>query len=162
MSSSVQSPPVKGAPTQSSSVNAAELPRYKHYIDGAFVAPGSGQYLETESPYTGKAWAWIARGTKQDAAAAVEAADRAFESGEWPQLTPSERGRRLWKLGDLVIANASRLAEIEQRDNGKLATEVVAQIKYMGDYFKYYAGLADKVHSSVIPTDKKGVFAYTR
>jgi aldehyde dehydrogenase (NAD+) len=68
----------------------------------------------------------------------------------------------LWKLGDLVIANASRLAEIEQRDNGKLATEVAAQVKYMGDYFKYYAGLADKVQSSVIPTDKKGVFAYTR
>jgi len=32
----------------------------------------------------------------------------------------------------------------------------------MGDYFRYYAGLADKVQSDVIPTDKKGVFAYTR
>ena len=159
MSSSVQSPPAKATPVPSSTV---ELPRYKHYIDGAFVAPASNQYLETESPFSGKAWALIARGTQHDAAAAVEAADRAFNFGEWPQLTPSERGRRLWKLGDLVIANAPRLAEIEQRDNGKLATEVVAQVKYVGDYFKYYAGLADKVQSSVIPTDKKGVFAYTR
>jgi aldehyde dehydrogenase (NAD+) len=68
----------------------------------------------------------------------------------------------LWRLGDLVVAHAPRLAEIEQRDNGKLAVEVVAQVRYMGDYFRYYAGLADKVQSAVIPTDKKGVFAYTR
>ena len=32
----------------------------------------------------------------------------------------------------------------------------------MGDYFKYYAGLADKIQGAVIPTDKKGVFAYTK
>ena len=159
MSSSVQSPPAKSV---SAAPVSAELPRYQHYINGAFVAPTSNQYLETESPYSGKAWALIARGNQQDANAAVEAADRAFNFGEWPELTPSERGRRLWKLGDLVIANATRLAEIEQRDNGKLATEVVAQVKYVGDYFKYYAGLADKVQSAVIPTDKKGVFAYTR
>src|SRR5678815_4143677 len=68
----------------------------------------------------------------------------------------------LWRLGDLVVAHAPRLAEIEQRDNGKLAAEVVTQVRYMGDYFRYYAGLADKVQSAVIPTDKKGVFAYTR
>src|SRR5581483_5855229 len=60
------------------------------------------------------------------------------------------------------VANAAQLADIEQRHNGKLATEVTAQVRYVGDYFKYYAGLADKVQSAVIPTDKKGVFAYTK
>jgi len=92
----------------------------------------------------------------------VDAASRAFESGPWPGLSATERGHLLWKLGELVQQNAAALAEIEQRDNGKLATEVVAQVRYMGDYFKYYAGLADKVQSAVIPTDKKGVFSYTR
>ncbi|MDO9357310.1 MAG: aldehyde dehydrogenase family protein, partial [Solirubrobacteraceae bacterium] len=86
----------------------------------------------------------------------------AFEHGAWPALTASERGRMLWRLADLITANAPRLAEIERRDNGKLATEVVSQVKYMADYFRYYAGQADKVESKVIPTDKKGVFAYTR
>ena len=95
MSSSVQSPPHKSVPV----ARSAELPRYQHYIDGASVAPHSNQYMETESPYSGIAWALIARGTEQDAAAAVEAADRAFNEGEWPALTPSERGRRLWKFG---------------------------------------------------------------
>jgi acyl-CoA reductase-like NAD-dependent aldehyde dehydrogenase len=136
--------------------------RYDHYIDGASVPPASGEYLPTENPFSGKVWAEIARGNAADARAAAEAAQRAFTSGPWPELSPSERGRLLWRLGDLVIANAPRLAEIEQRDNGKLAGEVVGQVKYMGDYFRYYAGLADKIESAVLPTDKKGVFAFTR
>jgi aldehyde dehydrogenase (NAD+) len=139
-----------------------DLPRYAHYIDAAAVPPASGEYLPTDDPYSGRTWALVARGNAADAEAAVLAADRAFTQGAWPALTPSERGRLLWRLADLVTANAPRLAEIEQRDNGKLAAEVVAQVRYMGDYFRYYAGLADKVQSSVIPTDKKGVFAYTR
>jgi aldehyde dehydrogenase (NAD+) len=139
-----------------------ELPRYGHYIAGHAVAPASGEYLPTDDPFTGQTWAHVARGNAADAHAAVQAARGAFEAGAWPALTPSERGRMLWKLGDLIVANAERLARIEQRDNGKLATEVVAQVRYMADYFRYYAGLADKVQSDVIPTDKKGVFAYTR
>jgi acyl-CoA reductase-like NAD-dependent aldehyde dehydrogenase len=142
--------------------NSKSLPRYDHYIDGASVPPASGDYLPTDNPWTGETWAQVARGNAADAVRAVEAAQRAFESGAWPSLTPSERGRLLWKLGDLVVEHAPRLAEIEQRDNGKLITEVVAQVRYMGDYFRYYAGLADKVHSDVLPTDKKGVFAYTK
>ncbi len=138
------------------------LPQYEHYINGAAVAPASGAYIDTEDPFSGAVWATVARGNAVDARAAVAAADRAFNEGAWPTLTPSERGRLLWKLGDLVIANADRLAAIEQRDNGKLATEVVAQVRYVGDYFRYYAGLADKVQGAVIPTDKKGVFAYTK
>src|SRR5947207_4880608 len=68
----------------------------------------------------------------------------------------------LWRLGDVIAAHAERLAEIERRDNGKLATEVIAQVRYMADYFRYYAGLADKIESAVLPTDKKRVFAYTK
>jgi aldehyde dehydrogenase (NAD+) len=139
-----------------------ELPRYDHYIDGRTVAPASGAWLPTDDPYSGATWAEVARGNAADADAAVQAARRAFETGAWPALTASERGRLLWKLGDLVLANAERLATVEQRDNGKLASEVVAQVRYMADYFRYYAGLADKVQSDVIPTDKKGVFAYTK
>jgi acyl-CoA reductase-like NAD-dependent aldehyde dehydrogenase len=140
----------------------ASLPRFGHYIDGAVVEPVAGAYLPTDNPYTGATWATIARGTAADVEAAVTAADRAFNDGAWPAITPSERGRLLWRLGELVQANAEKLALVEQRDNGKLMAEVIAQVRYMGDYFKYYAGLADKIESHVIPTDKQGVFAYTR
>jgi aldehyde dehydrogenase (NAD+) len=139
-----------------------DMVRYEHFINGRSVPPASGRYLTTEDPFTGQSWAEVARGDAIDAASAVEAAVVAFESGPWPAMTASARGRLLWALGDLISANAQRLAQIEQRDNGKLIAEVVAQVKYMGDYFKYYAGLADKLQSSVIPTDKPGVFAYTK
>ncbi|HEY5754313.1 MAG TPA: aldehyde dehydrogenase, partial [Steroidobacter sp.] len=116
----------------------------------------------SENPYTGDAWALVARGNTIDVDAAVIAARRAFEEGPWGRLTASQRGALLRRLADLIIAHAPRLAEIEQRDNGKLIAEVITQVKYMGEYFHYYAGLADKVESHVIPTDKMGVFAYTR
>lgn len=138
------------------------LPKYENYIDGAVVPPSSQQYFPTDNPFSGQPWALIARGNQADVDAAVAAADRAFNSGAWPALSATQRGHMLWRLGDLIIANAERLAEIERRDNGKLATEVTAQVRYMGDYFKYYAGLADKVQSAVIPTDKKGVLTYTK
>ena len=138
------------------------LPRYENYIDGRSVAPVGGRYLPTEDPYTGKIWASIPRSAAQDVDNAVLAADRALASGVWPNLTPSERGRMLWRFGDVVAAHAERLAKVERRDNGKLASEVMAQVRYMADYFHYYAGLADKIESAVLPTDKKGVFAYTK
>src|SRR4051794_13357781 len=133
--------------------------RYEHFIDGRRHPPASGAYFASEDPFTGEAWAEVARGSATDVDAAVAAATRALTEGEWARWSPSERGRVLWKLGDCILANADRLAEVERRDNGKLGSEVVAQVQYMGDYFKYYAGLADKVESAVIPTDKRGVFA---
>ncbi|BAL27352.1 aldehyde dehydrogenase [Azoarcus sp. KH32C] len=138
------------------------LPKYGQFINGAEVPPASGEYFPTENPYSGEAWALIGRGGKADADAAVAAAHAAFEEGVWASLSASERGKLMRKLADLIVANAEHLAEIERRDNGKLAAEVVAQVKYMGDYFHYYAGLADKIESHVIPTDKKGVFCYTK
>lgn len=137
------------------------LPHYDHFINGAGAPPASGDYFDTDNPYTGQAWARIARGNAADVAAAVAAARAAFE-GPWGGLTATHRGQLLRRLADLVIEHAPRLAEIEQRDNGKLSSEVVAQVRYMGEYFHYYAGLADKVESKVIPTDKAGVFTFTR
>ncbi len=148
--------------TESEVPTIDHLPKYGNYIDGVVVPPGSNAYLTTENPYSGEPWALIGRGAREDVDAAAAAADRALTEGEWPLLTPTQRGHLLWRLGDLVIANAERLAAIEQRDNGKLSSEVNAQVRYMGEYFKYYAGLADKVQGSVIPTDKKGVFSYTK
>jgi len=137
------------------------LRAFGHYIDGRSVAPASGGYLPTENPYTGQAWARIARGNARDVDLAVAAARKAFEGGPWAAMSASERGRLLWRAGEHVAANAEHLAQTECRDNGKIYAEVIAQVRYMGDYFKYYAGLADKIESAVIPIDKKGVFSYT-
>jgi aldehyde dehydrogenase (NAD+) len=137
------------------------LPAYGHYIAGAEVPPASGAYFPTEDPYTCKPWARIARGNADDVNRAVAAA-RAALDGPWSQLTATQRGALMRRLADLVAQNAERLGETERRDNGKLAVEVTPQVRYLAEYLHYYAGLADKVQSEVIPSDKKGVFAYTR
>lgn len=144
-----------------SSASSSELPKYPLYIDGKRVAPLSGEYFDTANPFDGQPWARIARAQAADVDLAVQAAHRAGQ-GPWSQLSATERGRLMRKLADLIVRAAPRLAETEMKDNGKLATEVVGQVKYLSDYFHYYAGLADKVESAVIPTDKKGVFAYTK
>ena len=135
------------------------LRRYGPYIEGAERAPAGGKYFDSQDPFSGRTWALVANCGPRDVDAAVSAAKRAF--GAWSELRPSQRGRVLRKFADSILANADRLAEIERRDNGKLAAEVDAQVRYLAEYFHYYAGLADKVQSAVIPTDKDGVFAYT-
>ena len=106
------------------------LARYELYIDGASVAPDGGEYLASQDPFTGKDWAMIARGSAVDVDRAVRAARRAFESAAWSALSASRRGALLRRLADLIGENAPRLAEIERRDNGKLAAEVVTQVNY--------------------------------
>jgi aldehyde dehydrogenase (NAD+) len=77
-------------------------------------------------------------------------------------MTATERGRRLYRLGDLIARDAKRLAEIEVRDNGKLFAEMNGQLNYIPQWFYYYGGLADKIEGSVMPLDKKGYFNFTR
>lgn len=138
------------------------MKRYGHYINGTEVAPRSGAYLASENPYSGEAWAEVARGDGDDVKAAVGAANAAFTNGAWSRISASRRGAMLRDVADLIAEEAPRLAQIEQRDNGKLAAEVNAQVRYVSDYFHYYAGLADKVQGEVIPNDKPGSFTYTR
>src|SRR6266513_1249098 len=91
-----------------------QLRSYQHYIDGASVPPASGAYLPTEDPYTGAAWARIARGNREDAAAAVQAADAAFQ-GPWSRLSATECGHLLWKLGELIQAYAEQFSRAGYR-----------------------------------------------
>jgi len=133
--------------------------RYGYHAGGEERQPASGAYFPTQDPWTGEDWAEVARCGTTEVDEAVSAAKAALP--EWSGLRPSRRGQLLRRFADAIAANADRLAEIERRDNGKLAAEVVAQVRYVSDYFHYYAGLADKVESRVLPTDKVGVFAYT-
>lgn len=137
------------------------MQRYQHYINGAWCDPVNGAWFETCNPYSGEVWAEIAKGDAADADAAVAAAKAAFEGG-WGESKPSYRGRLLMRLAELAEREAPRLAEIEVRDNGKLLAEMAGQTKYLAEWYRYFGGLADKVEGAVIPTDKPGIFNFTR
>ncbi|MGP2492140.1 aldehyde dehydrogenase [Mesorhizobium sp. PUT5] len=118
--------------------------------------------FETYDPFTGQSWALIPRDGKAEVDAAVAAARAAFRSREWGGITPSARGRLLARVAELIAENAERIAAIETRDNGKLITEMTAQLRYIPEWFRYFGGLADKVEGAVLPIDKAGMFAFTR
>ena len=135
---------------------------YNHYINGAWVEPANGEYFDTENPYTGEVWAKIAQGTAEDADRAVKAAKAAFESGVWADMRPTQRGKLLVRLAEIIEREAERLGELEVRDNGKLIAEMSAQTKYLAEWYRYYGGLADKVEGAVLPADRPGIFNFTR
>ncbi|MHA6644926.1 aldehyde dehydrogenase [Mesorhizobium sp. A623] len=123
-----------------------------NFIDGRFDEPSVT--FESLDPSTGTAWATMPAATEADVDRAVEAAHRALRSGPWATMTATARGKLLVRLGDFVVANAPRLAELETRDTGKIIRETRAQIAYVGDYYRYYGGLADKHEGSHVPIDK--------
>ena len=125
---------------------------FRNFIDGRFDEPSAT--FESLDPSTGAAWATMPAATEADVDRAVEAAHRALRSGPWATMTATARGKLLVRLGDLVVANAQRLAELETRDTGKIIRETRAQIAYVGDYYRYYGGLADKHEGSHVPIDK--------
>jgi aldehyde dehydrogenase (NAD+) len=130
-------------------------------IAGDWCDADSGETFESFNPFTGKPWARVPRGGPGDVDRAVTAARKAFEDPGWRGLNATQRGALLHRLGDLVAERADQLAELETRDNGKLINEMSAQLHYMPEWFRYFAGLADKVEGRVIPIDRPGMFNYT-
>lgn len=137
------------------------LPHFPLYIDGQHTEGASGQTLSTVNPATGKPWATFACADKSDIERAVQSARRALNSPEWRDMTASKRGALLYRLADLVAANANRLGELETTDSGKLAAETQAQSGYVADYYRYFAGLADKIEGATLPIDKPDMHVFT-
>jgi (Z)-2-((N-methylformamido)methylene)-5-hydroxybutyrolactone dehydrogenase len=133
---------------------------YVLWIGGRWQEPASGQYFDTDNPYTGQVWARIARGGTGDVESAVESARHAQST--WSALKPNERARALVRAADLIEKHAEHLATLEVRDNGKLFSEMLPQVRLAADWFRYYGGLADKIEGTVIPTGKPNMFTFTR
>jgi phenylacetaldehyde dehydrogenase len=153
------------APVQlQSSVNEFLSKPRPMLIGGKWVNSASGKTFETYNPATGEVLARVAEGDREDIDRAVKAARKAFEAGPWPEMSPSERGRLLWKLSDLVAQHRQELAELETLDNGKpVFFSSIADVPSTVDTFRYFAGWATKVEGNTIPISMPGAkyLAYT-
>src|ERR1700722_6291495 len=89
------------------------------FINGQWSDAASGRTFETPNPATGEVLARVAEGDAEDINRAVRAARRAFEEGPWGRMTASERGRIIWRIGDLILEHVDELAQLESLDNGK-------------------------------------------
>ncbi len=139
-----------------------KLKQYELFIDGAYVEPSDGVYLDSVNPTTGEVWYTVARASAQDVDRAVSAARRACENERWRYMPPAERGRLMRRIADGLAEAGPRLAEIETRDNGKLIREMRAQLSQLPSFWEYFAGWTDKLDSSVIPPANASTLNYMR
>jgi len=124
----------------------------KMLINGKWVNAASGKTFPTYNPATGEVLAQVAEGDRADIDAAVQAARRAFDSGPWSHMTPSDRGKLIWKLADLLEQHLEEFATIETLDNGKpLSVARAADVPLAVDMFRYMAGWATKLEGTTIP-----------
>ena len=129
----------------------------KILINGKSVEAASGKTFPTYNPATGEVLSLVAEGDREDIDRAVKAARAAFETGPWSKITPSERGRMIWKLGDLIEKHLEEFAQLESLDNGKPSDVArVADVPLAADLFRYMAGWATKIEGNTIPISAGG------
>ncbi len=139
----------------------ADLASYQMLIDGEWVDAQDGVLFDSINPSTGETWAQVPEASEADVDKAVRAAHKAFSEGEWAKATPTERGRYLRKLAELLADKSEELGKTETVDTGKLMKETRWQAKYISEFFYYYAGLADKIHGDTMPIDKPDLCVFT-
>src|ERR1700732_4948873 len=132
-------------------------------IDGKLVEAASGKTFPVYNPATGAILMQVAEADSADVDRAVKAARKAFDEGPWSRISPSERGKLLWKLAELLEQHSEKLAEIESIDNGKpVAVARMADVPLAVDMFRYMGGWATKITGSTIPLSFPGEFlSYT-
>ena len=126
--------------------------RIKNYINGVFIAPIEGEYLNNFNPSIGEVYSQIPNSTKVDVEKAYEAAAKAFPS--WSNSTLEERSKIISKIADLILKKLDFLAAAESKDNGKpfsLAKQV--DIPRAASNFQFFANaitqFASEAHESV-------------
>ncbi|MGH1412731.1 MAG: aldehyde dehydrogenase [Pelagimonas sp.] len=137
-------------------------PHYQLFIDGAWTEGSEGQTMASQNPATGEEWATFACASKADVDRAIGSARRVLNDPAWRDMTQTQRGKLLYRLAELIEENAAKIGRVETIDSGKLLTETAGQSAYVGDYYRYYAGLADKIEGAVLPIDKPDMHVFTR
>ncbi len=131
---------------------------FRQYIGGAFV--DGADVFAAVNPANGEPWAIMPAADKAQTNAAVDAAKNAF--GSWAAQTPGARAKLLYQTADILAERAASLAQLETQDTGKIIRETESQIGYAAEYYRYFAGLADKTQGAHLPIDKDDMEVWTR
>jgi aldehyde dehydrogenase (NAD+) len=129
-------------------MTSTQLDVADHYIDGKFVPPASGEYMDNHDPRTAEKIGSVALGDKADVDRAVDAASRAFPG--WRDTKPLDRGRIMMEIARKIRVHAKRLSEIEAKEAGKPISSVPREFEISATYFEFYGGLAASIHGETI------------
>ena len=133
---------------------------YQLFIEGTWRDAADGATMPAINPFNQAVHAEVPVATPGDVEDAIAAARRAYTS-VWRKTSPSERAGLLYRVADLLDANADRMAVLETTDNGKVIRETHSQMGYAARIFRYYAAWADKMQGAVVPLDQKDTIDIT-
>ncbi|MEK7385601.1 MAG: aldehyde dehydrogenase family protein, partial [candidate division NC10 bacterium] len=137
------------------------MPAGQLFIGGTWRAPVSGETYKTINPANEEPSAEVGKGDERDVDLAVAAARKAFDQGPWPRMSAADRGRIVWKLGDLIQQNLDEMARLESLNTGKTMFDSgKVEIPFAADVFRYYAGWATKIHGETLAL-RDNAFTFT-
>jgi aldehyde dehydrogenase (NAD+) len=121
------------------------------FINGQWTHGVGGKTFPAINPATGETICHVTEADSADVDRAVKAARKALESGPWNRMDAVDRGRLLYKLADLVEAQAAQLAELESLNSGKTINDSRGDLQGVVNTLRYYAGWADKIEGRTVP-----------
>jgi aldehyde dehydrogenase (NAD+) len=131
------------------------------FIAGKWQLPLSGETYHPINPANEEPLAAVGKGDERDIDLAVAAARKAFDEGPWPRMSASERGRIVWRLGDLIQQHLDEMARLESLCTGKTMFDSgKVEIPFAAEVFRYYAGWANKIHGETLQL-RDNAFTFT-
>jgi aldehyde dehydrogenase (NAD+) len=131
------------------------------FVAGKWQAPASGETYQPINPANEEPVTSVARGDERDIDLAVAAARKAFDQGPWPRMSPHERGRMVWRLGELIQEHLDEMAKLESVCTGKTMFDSgKVEIPFAAEVFRYYAGWASKIHGETLQL-RDNAFTFT-
>ena len=127
--------------------------RLGHVIDGATVQSDTSDTIDVFNPTTSNVLATVPRGTQADVSVAVASAKTAYET-RWKRIPPRERSDILSKCAKTIAGHENLLAPLEAMDTGKPISAARRDVRRAADYFRYYAGICEKVYGETVPKGK--------
>ena len=131
------------------------------FVAGKWQAPASGETYQPINPANEEPVGAVGKGDERDIDLAVAAARKAFDEGPWPRMSPHDRGRIVWRLGELIQQNLDEMARLESLCTGKTMFDSgKVEIPFAAEVFRYFAGWATKIHGETLPL-RDNAFTFT-
>jgi 1-pyrroline dehydrogenase len=134
---------------------------WKLFIGGEWVDSATGETEPDIDPATGDEVAEVAVGSEEDIQRAVKAARKAFEE-VWFDTPPKERSAMMLKLADAMEADADTLARLESEDVGKPISVAAADVPFIIDNLRYFAGAARNIEGKNTSEYERGFTSWIR
>ena len=132
-------------------MSASDPARFDLFIAGRETPSASGERTTLTDPANGAAIASVAVGGRDEARAAMEAAETAFRESPWAADDGALRAKLLRKLADRLDASIEAFARLETINMGKTLREARGDVAYVVRTLEYASGLADKIEGTTIP-----------